>query len=411
MKKKKWYLRGEFLSLVGALVLVFLFLIVSTRVGVHFFADPQIEQIRIMDERYKPLVFRDLEALTEQPLFGEITYNKNAQELLGQYLIFDGANGPVKPLDSDAQRLHDLWVKYTTGWARQMDKLNELEKDVDARKLITDWVGELSRYDHWKMSAAPEIREILEKANEANSLSKIALSASYPYPKMGELSLATAIYVLKAKDKMKAMKVYRHVGQLFHSHRSLIGNMIAVSHLQGEATLKEKFELTHWELPDAELLKTYKRLSWGWMAAFDLIFREFDNRFRDYLDPRNGMCAAVRERLAYIGGASDFFENSWPFEINYKQEIRAGRKVMAEMLEICHMQEWKAFNEPTMPGKNPVFVDKDLGFQWENLLGVDIHVNPSAIPYLRGAIGMIIMTIATPNPYSQYEKMNNDIEG
>ena len=62
------------------------------------------------------------------------------------------------------------------------------------------------------------------------------------------------------------------------------------------------------------MVAAYKRLSWGWIGVFELIFTEFDNDFRKHLNPRNGMCAGIREKIAYVGGASDFFENGWPFE-------------------------------------------------------------------------------------------------
>ncbi len=405
--KKKWYLRSKYLSLCLGILLVFVVALVVIRVTVLAFVSPQLSEMIKFNEKYKVQMLQDLKALREAPVFPQIAFERNAHEVLQNYIYMeDSSGGEVSGPEEVKSRLRLLMKKYSLSWVRDLKKLSELEKDLSIQKLNTNWVESLMDYDYWSFSANPEIRKVIENAGNSNSINKMTLAASYSVPSMSELTLASAIYVLKAKDKNKAMKVYHHVGILLHSARSLIGNMVAVAHLRAEKTFKEKYRLKDWHLPNDEMLAVYKRVSWGWVGVFNLIYlKGFDEHYNNFLDLRNGFCAAVRERVSYIGGVSDFFENRWPFEISYQLEVRQGRKVMTKMLELCHMTEWSAFNEPTKPGKNPLFMDEESSFLWESILGVNLFVNPSAIPYLRGATGLIIMSVATSNPYSQYKRM------
>lgn len=408
-KTSTWYLKPLFLSLVVSVLVILVVLPMIFQMGANYYIEPRLEEIKADRGAYYTLMLEDLEYLKKYPIFSNFTYNNNAQHLLEKYVPFEGAAKQIADPEwvSQIEKLRD---KYGTKWMSQPEVFANLLNEPEVKGFDTDtWMDQLLEYDHWEISEYPEINEQIKKASSSNSLEKIGIWSSLPIPQYSVLSLLASIHVAKSKDKNAAIKVYRHIAKLMHSSHSLIGNMMAVQHLKNEASLVSQFHIKNWEPIKGDLIEKYKRVSWGWGDVIGQTYLfNFDKRFEPYLKSELGLCAHVQERVADIGGLSDFLEGGWPLEINYKKGMEQGRVFLGQLMDTCHMQEWKVFNQPTLPGENPLFTSKDDQQAFDDFFGFSFFVNSSRVPYIRGSIGAILATIGTPRFNNLYRKLASE---
>ena len=352
-----------------------------------------------------PRILADLTLVSQEPPFEETRFEHDAEFFLERYVSWEGLSREV----TDADQVTELFSRFTY-WKVAPGQLKQLTEDPMFNSIDTAWMSSLYKYDHWNLSARSEVAHKLQSAARMNGVSRIGVFATLPIPNYNEIRLWATLHLLqkfKAGRALEGFHTFRKTAQLVHSSGTLVGNMIVVAMLKDEHLLTSLFKVKSWELVPTQVIESYQRVSWAWVAlSREPWFREFPEDFKTYMRPQLGLCAAAWELGSSVSGFQDFLEPRFVFESDFSANIERSRNFQIQLLKTCNMSSLTSLVTETPPGANPWF-----GKGYEDLLMVDPQgtseattMNWSRVPYLRRIMGLTLLTVATPNYLQHYER-------
>lgn len=371
---------------------------------------PRLQAVSSKTAGYHDKILDDLKRLDANPIFADRDRAKDAQELISRHVGWDG-QGTESPTSPEYKALVALSSDHPKFGKRE--DLNKLDRD--SRVVATDvsWIDQLESYDHWNPASSLLIKAQFARIRELNGIDRIGLVASMPTPNYGLLHFSALVRFLQLKktgDPLKGLRLVRHVSYLTHTTPSLIGAMMAVATLRREQTLIDIFAIKGWDAIDNERLDAYKRVSWAWGALIhSAIWDTLPKEFEPLMKPQTGICAMAGERLLGIG-FQEFLAPRVPLETDFSAQLERDAKLMSTLFSVCSIPEYAVGLEPSPPSSNPLFMSYE-SFRsvrrtddYSTLEDDSIGINKTRIPFLRRVIGMLLMTVATPNYLRQYEE-------
>ncbi|GEM_PF-4876362 len=253
----------------------------------------------------------------------------------------------------------------------------------------------VKNFDHWDYSSGLDITKILDKAKRASGLEKVDLILSYELPDYKNLLISSLLYLATKKEKgseeqKTALENHRHLVRLFLDTKTLVGNIMAGLLLEWEVSVVKWYGVTDWKSVPEKIRSSHMRLSWGWTGMIhSSYFSKMSQSLEKYKRPSLALCAGVRENLTSASAFADFFEPRWPFEYELPHSMESVRAEMKELINICDLEKWSVFNE-------------NKGKISEILTPAGLKVSSNYFPYIRNTIGMILLTIASPNFFKIY---------
>src|SRR5262249_38064079 len=159
-------------------------------------------------KKHLPAIVEDLKLLEKHPPFPATTRRKNAEFLLSQWVPWEGAH--EKQYDNPA--LTKLFEKFHQ-WSKDEEQLTALTKSSEFGDVDANWMDALLDYDHWDLSAYPEIKDGLARAAGLNGMGRTGVTASLPLPNYSMLREWSLVYFLKqvkAGAAAQGLKTYHH---------------------------------------------------------------------------------------------------------------------------------------------------------------------------------------------------------
>lgn len=355
-------------------------------------------------EPYYPKMLADFKLLEANPIFVESPRLKNAEEYLSDSLAWDGLESSPA-VRTATEKLNVIDEKFP-GWRTDSRQMQKLYQSAELNKTDTDWVEGMLAFDHWDISTRREVMQRLQKAGRSSGLEKIGIFASLPLPNYMKFRNSVLLHYLKMAKVgrgVEGMKLLRHAAILAQSTNTLVGQMITVAMLKDEAGLAKAFGVPWISIPD-ERIEAYKRVAWTWPGLMRTVwFSEFPAQFVPYLRPEMGMCAGAFETAAGLGGMQDFLEPRFWFETDFSVELARVREFETKTQALCKMQAFAPLRSRTPASANGWTLDPKV---MDPTSETKPEPNYARMPYVRRAVALILMGIATPNGRMYEEEKN-----
>ena len=379
--------------------------IVGTRIYIDVVAEPQMAEHFEKMKKHLPAVIEDLKLLEKHPPFPTTTRKKNAEFILSQWVPWEGSSEK----QYSNPDLTALFEKFRS-WSKDDSQLIALAKARGLDSVDANWMDALLDYDHWDLSAYPEIKDGLARAAGLNGLGRTGVTSALPLPNYSLLRQWALVYFLKqvkAGAAAQGLRTFHHAAELAHSSGTLVGSMVALAMLKDEERLARIYKLKYKPAADAETLEAYRRANWAWAGVMFLSWHGGGmEMMKPYMKRETGLCAGVWEGLLGVSGLQDFLEPSVPFEPSYTEHYKLARETLALGIKQCGMTAYEPLLEKTAPGADPWFTSDALNLLMIDKATLPIHVagiNPSHIPFIRRVVGLRLAGIALPNYLGLYE--------
>lgn len=410
MKPRRSWIKIAGLRIVAGMILAYLGAAAISGFVVSEVYLPKLQEVSTKTAEYHEKILADLRLLDGNPIFNDRARTKDAQELISRHVGWEGRNA-----DTPTSPEYKALVAFSADYSKlaKVEDLRKLEKDPRVAAADVTWVDQLESYDHWNLASSPLIKAELGRIGALNGIGRIGVFASMPLPNYGLLHFSALVRFLqlqKSGEPLKGLRLVRHAAYLTYTTPSLIGAMMAVATLRREQRIIESFGIKGWTAVDNERLDTYRRVSWAWGALIhEAIWDTLPNEFQPLMKPQNGVCAMAAERALGIG-FQEFLSPRVPLETDFSSQLDRDTKLMSKLFALCSIPEYAVGLEPSPPSSNPLFVSYDWFRRMRStgessaLEDDSIGINKTRIPFLRRVIAMILLTVATPNYLSQYEK-------
>lgn len=313
--------------------------------------------------------------------------------------------------------IHQQIRRYAETKDVSVDKNMFLEKikAIPIETIATDWLENLKFYDSI-YGLTPEDQEKLQAVHHQSMIKRISAYASLNGPlyvsDVGNYLYIRAIKMCLKNKCKDAMLELEHAARLIYSSESLIGHMVAIYLIKREKQLIEIFGVNHKVPVSDDVLKAFRRLSWGWRGLQDMVLNgeAVEESLRFYFKPQTGFCAHVAERpLGNLNAFSDFLEDTWLLEHDFSSQIQSERKIMKEWMNLCGLKEYLPLLEKPKY-KEAIFAKENYN-PWSMTSLSESHSisrifpNPMRIPYLRQVAGFMLATFALPNYWGPYNEL------
>lgn len=357
-------------------------------------------------ERHFEAIKKDLVLIDANPIFPTWSREKNAEPFLSKYVTW-GSDTKSTPPWSDHAKLLAIVERYKN--VKDIEQWKRFESDPEVLSLDVSWVDELKNFDHWSFLSTDAYRRIIEDGPKKNSIARIGMWSSSPFPEMQELRWATLARFAQLHSKGETMLGFENVrksAELFHSTSTLIGGMMAVFMLHQEVQLMEHTGFAGWVRIDEDRIMAYRRLAWGWAGLVHLFQWKPEHvaEFEPYIKPSNGICGGTWENVLAGSFYGDFLEGHVPLESDYTARIANVREVTGKFLDRCQLSELKALGLPTPAGARGLFSEKAEQVWSASGEPLRIPLNPSRVPFVRRVVGFTLFTIAMPGWMRQYQE-------
>jgi hypothetical protein len=377
----------------------------------HRRGEESIAAMLARTKKFQPAVLADMKLLNEQPPFAAWTRERNAEPFLTRHISWASSTIPALKTP-DHEKLLKIKDKYRP--LTEPHNLKAFVADPVVQSIDVAWMEQLPEYDHWNLTTAETLRPHMEEISSKGSIERIGILASLPLPDYMELRGFALVYLaqkIRQGRPLEGFKIYRKVAELSHTSSTLIGNMVAVAMLNTEREVASQVKAAGWTPVSKEVTAAYKRASWGMIGLAQLPwYEEVAPEVAAAFNPRLGACASVSE-LSTIGflNMADFFEPRVLFESDYSANYARVREFASKMNESCGLKTYDVLLSRSPAGANPLLVPSSQSvfrMASENAPQVaGSELNPVRIPYVRRVMGMVIVGIATPSWFGQYEKM------
>ncbi len=398
-----------------SLALFFVFLFVFTVIAggsylvCHYHYFPMIKEVHYKFEKHKDAFLADIKYLEENPLF-KVSPRENNFEFF--YLDYWGAltsnNFMGRPgLTKEYEQYEELYLPDF----RKEDWIDIMMKDKGLMALDVSWMEKILEYDHWDFFVSKALFQKIKDTADKNNIKKIGVWSQLPIPDFSRIQFAATVFLLQSKKKgelNQGLKVLNHLSFLFANSHSLVAGMMAVSNMKLLNLYVERFKGPQEYLIPAKSISAFKRSSWGWagvLRRYD--FEEMPEEFSKYIKPGSNACYGVMEGNIGALMFSDYLSGSFPFEYGFPEIMALEKERRKKWFEVCGLQVFNSWLRTTGWGQNP-WVNRDFSEVefGESANSLPFSFNYSRLPYIRPILGLIMLTIATPDFMRLYDEEN-----
>lgn len=375
--------KGAVIAL-GVIGLLYVGIAVATNFSIDTFITPKIQELSDAIKAHQSKILSDLEQLDKNPIFPDMVRTKDAQDFISKHIGWEGedAKSLARP---EPEELLALSSRYTNFF--KSEDLRALSADSELTKVDVSWLDQLESYDHWNLATSPLIKGQLDRAIKLDGIGRIGVFANLALPDFTLLRfvvVARFLQLEKQGEAHKGLRLMRHVSRLLHTTHTLGGAMSAAAVLGSERAVAETFAVQNWSPIEKERIAAYKRVSWAWGGVLHLaMWDKFPSEFQSYLKPSNGVCAMVNEKTLTLG-THEFLMGGVPLERDYSVQLKQSDEWSQKLFTLCSMPQYMAFLVPTKSNSS---------------------FNKGKIPFVRRGVGLVILTVGTPNYLGQYGKL------
>lgn len=345
--------------------------------------------------RLEPRILADLKLLREKPIFTELAREKNAERFISGFIACYGDCGvnhsdaletPEHEKLVAMMRVHDHALRSDDEWSAFLD-------DEALEELDLAWVDQLIAYDHIDFATHPSYISALARVETSHGIERLAISKALPFPAMNELRFATLARAaqLSLEDRgEEARRIYRHISYLLSTTDSLMGSLVSVSMLENEKQLSERLDFS-WNLIDDARIRAMRRTSmaWGGIVNVQAGRGEF-GLYQDYFSRSTNACAVSNEAVGRDVMLEDYLKPTAFLEMDFSDQLMRTRALQKKILEICEHENLDVFLKPMPPS---------------NLMAGRLKMNPARVPFLRRVLGLTLLSVASPNYFSEYDQI------
>jgi len=273
-------------------------------------------------------------------------------------------------------------------------------QDVNFSQLDFSWMERLQDFTYWDLESNSPRSSFFDQDPYETTF--------YPFPNMVQLKMWARLRLMKGigeKNSLKAFKVVRHLGRLLLTTEDLLSSVYAISLFSAEREAFNYLKKTgrapkNWKPISKIMTDRLRRTLFGW-SLFSWTLPEF--RLKQIVrDPERkvGYCRGINF------GLREAIHNRVFLGDRYPERFAALDSVLNNEASFCRVSHWKAI------WKNPDFIPQMYrgrllpfkGTSWmkrESTLQLNLA---RLFPPFKHAIGLILSTIAKPDPMKYYEQ-------
>lgn len=362
-----------------------------------------LPKIRVTDHKlrsYLPQVIADLQYLERHPIFSEMTYDRNAEDLLSAHIRWQGDSVEFEPADN---ALADKVIKFIEGWPANPQLLTEVVKTADFKKLNTDWLEKIHKYDHWNITENELLQsEMLRAQKHSNPLARLGVYSQTPIPDLLLTANLGVLHFLKMQQKgrpTQGLRTYRKLAELIFSSHSLLSHMVTHSILRRERLLSEIYGIKSWSPVPEKSADAFKRVGWAFNRYItNASLNGFPKELIYYARPENGICSAATEYMYGVPLVVSYLEESQaPFEVSFSGSIRQIGELHSQWIEDCGIG--KIIPAERIPASVALKPKGQTGLSYWDAL---------SLPYVRRIAGVYLMHIGTGDKMLGYDELQTE---
>lgn len=397
------------LFILGSMFVSFCFLVIGYRIFMHYHIGPVLESAKTplkVETRKRMLV--DLKILENEDLFSDFTYTNNANSFLEQHIPWSSEEISSNS-DENLKLLQHMFSDLSAKKIEIKDQITEIPQHANFERIDTDWMQDLSQYDHWNFYENNYFAEKVNHLKNQDVLQVVQFLGDFPVPEVMTFLNLSVVRFLKNVDSNKdeAYRSFHKSLQLLHSQGTLLSQTVAAKGVLYGIHFKEAFPTEGYGFYNWDVYHAYQRVPWGWVGLISKGFGPATGlgEFETYLSPKFGVCSTGGENLM---GNAIFVEftrqSSWPLEHNFKNDLMRKRQLTHKILEACHLEVFK----PLVDRKPHALYLSQLS-QLNRLEPANESATPALdfdigkVPYLRRILWGILVSAGTPNFTSLYD--------
>ncbi len=389
----------------------FTFGVISTSVSSYYYTKhqliPRFRKIHAPLTKHLPAVIADLELLASQSPFAATNRLNNADSLISRYLSW---RGKVSRPPAQNRQVFDKVQATNPQWQANDNQLQKMVADPLLQQVETDWLKELAGFDHWDFSVNPNSQEFFQSLSGLNNLGRIAALAALPHPDFNELHNWALLHLIKETNSGRAtegFKVFRQIATLCHSTGILFGQLTAAAMLLEEHEFLKNTPQHPIRLIDVKVIKAYQRASWFWLVLANYVgIHELPVEVVKHIKPEAGACSSLWEWSSRFAAYPDFFLPKAPLEMKFAREFERSRAFFERVAKVCKVHFPVDTLQQTPENLNPLLAEPitALPQSQADLLRMAKLINVSRIPFARRILGVLILSVATPDYFNAYEE-------